>query len=392
MDTQTTLLEKVDLFQVIFIIHLAGLLIQPFLELIIPLYHPFQNEILAKIILAAWCSYLGGKYLMKIIWHLRNNNKSLTDSSEINIKILLFLIILQFIIVMSRYFIKGIPLFSASPDIAKGAFLATPTYGCTRLLYIGLPLSLFIYLAYQFQNGKKWFNLLNISILGMGLFPLFIGLFKGSVITFLLGTVLIYDKFQKRIRIRIKFRYLLLILLVAILPILQYYYSEGERNFGLSAAYVFQRLTVYSLEGFNYIVYAQLPPTWLEQLRGCLELDYFENPGFLLSQNMLGVEYPNFTTVTTLYGFCWRNGGWPTLVAGFILLGMTVQLLLWRIRYSNNVFYVPLYFCLVIVLLKTVLVGEPFNDLRGPVLSLLCAAGIFEMTKKKVEPHENSVS
>ena len=53
MDTQKTLLEKVDLFQVIFIIHLTGLLIQPKLDLVIPLYHPFLNAVLMKIVLTA---------------------------------------------------------------------------------------------------------------------------------------------------------------------------------------------------------------------------------------------------------------------------------------------------------------------------------------------------
>lgn len=152
MDTQKTLLEKVDLFQVIFIIHLTGLLIQPKLDLVIPLYHPFLNAVLMKIVLTAWGAYLAGKYLMRIMEACRN--KSETDSDEINIKVLLFLIVLQFAVVMIRYFARGIPLFSSTPDIAKGAFLAPPTYGCTRILYIGLPLSLFIYMAYQFKNLK----------------------------------------------------------------------------------------------------------------------------------------------------------------------------------------------------------------------------------------------
>lgn len=394
MDTQKTLLEKVDLFQVIFIIHLTGLLIQPKLDLVIPLYHPFLNAVLMKIVLTAWGAYLAGKYLMRIMEACRN--KSETDSDEINIKVLLFLIVLQFAVVMIRYFARGIPLFSSTPDIAKGAFLAPPTYGCTRILYIGLPLSLFIYMAYQFKNEKekKLITPRNVFFLTIGLLPLFIGLFKGSVITFLLGMVLVYDKFKKRIRIRLSFRNLLLAVLVVLMPIFQYYFSEGERNFHLSASYVFQRLLVYSQEGFNYIVYAELPPNWMDQLRTFLGLAVERpgNPGFLLSQDMLNREEPTFSTVTTLYGFCWRNGGWLTLIIGFAILGAWAEILIRRIRFSNSVFWVSFHICLFIVLLKTVLVGEPFNDLRGPILSLLCAVAVFEITKKEVVPHENPVS
>lgn len=395
MDTQATLLEKIDPFQVIFIIHLAGLLIQPMLELVVPLYHPFQNAMLMKIIFVAWGSYLFGKYLMKLVVYW-NKEIPVKNCSEVNIKILFFLIILQFLLVMSRYFLKGIPILSASPDIAKGFFLTHPTYGCTRILYIGLPLSIFIFLAYQLKNKERLFSFLNICILGMGLLPLFIGLFKGAVITFILGGVLVYDKFLKRIRLKISFYNILLAMLIIFIPILQYYYSEGEKDFGHSAAYVFQRLTVYSLEGFNYIVYAKLPPTWENQLKICLglEVDHFGNPGILLSQEMLNKENPNFATVTTLYGFCWRNGGWATLIIVFTILGIIIENLIRRIRFSCNTFFVPFYFFIIIIFLKMVLVGEPFNDLRGPILTLLLAIWIFEFTKIKggLDTNENPVS
>lgn len=391
MEEQATLLEKIDPFQVIFIIHLIGLLIMPLMDLVVPLHHPFQSETLIKIILVAWSGYLVGKYLGKLT---RYKEISVINHSQINIKILIFLIILQFLIVMLRYFFKGIPILSSSPGISKGFFLESPTYGCTRILYIFLPLSIFVYLAYQFKNRKKLFTFGNCYILGIGLFPLFIGLFKGSVITFILGIVLIYDKFLKRVRLKISLRNILLALLIILIPILQYNYSEGEGDFLRSGAYVFQRLTVYSLEGFNYIVYANLPKTVNDQFRILLGVnsDYPQNPGILLSQEMLDKTDPNFSTVTTLYGFCWRNGGWLLVIIAFTVLGLIVEKLVSKIRNSNNEFFVPLYICIIIVLLKTVLVGEPFNDLRGPALSLLFAVVIFKLTKRKPNQNENPIS
>ena len=378
--TEKTLLEKFDFFQIIFLLHVVGLLIQPHLEMVIPLYYPIYNNELIRIIICAWIGYAIGRISMKFLLH-RKDIGVLQKSTDYEYQFLPTLIVLQFLFVMSRYLVRGTPLFSSSPGYTKGLFLIEPTYGATRVLYILLPLSVLTYFGIQFR-GKNILNTKNMIYFFCGLIPLFVGLFKGSVITYMGGLVLLYDKNYKRIKL--KLRALLLIVGLLSIPIAQYYYSEGNKDFKQSASYVFQRLLVYSTEGFNFIYFANMPSNFDLQMRYCFGLEkYPEAPGITLSREMTGQQDPNFATVATLYGYCWQNGGIVSVVISFFFLGLAISSIVFLFsKKDNHPFWASFLIMLYTVLLKLVLVGEPFNDLRGPIVSLVFSIVVFSLLRK----------
>lgn len=364
-----TILQKVDLFFILFLLFIIGVLICDVLPLVVPLRYKILKQELLTIMLTAFVSYLLGK---KFAGHkLKIKNKVFPVYKENNIFLLKVLIIFLFFVGLTFYLQNGIPLFGKGNDASslKGELVSKRTYGNTRIIYVILPylVTLLYSLKQKVFCGKNspystLFYLLLPFIL------LFFGLFKGAIVTYICGILIIFDKYQYRIRFSFKtIIYVILFSLIIILPI----YLTEINDFSSAVLYVLNRLMIYSWEGFNYIVLYKLGPNALDQFETFLGIRPDIIPGHILASEFFGVNPPPIGLNTTLFGFAYRNGGIPLVVIMFFFLGFSVKKILEEFSNTKNKVTSVTCVFLYIALMKMFLVGEPFRDLRGALLSLL---------------------
>jgi oligosaccharide repeat unit polymerase len=364
-----TILQKVDFFIILFLFFITGVLAYDVFPLVIPLRHPILQKELLTIMLIAFASYLLGKKLAG--YRLKIKNKAFPVCKKSSIFILKVLIIFLFSLALAFYLRNGIPLFETGSSAAslKGQLVVKKTYGMTRIMYVILPyLATLLYTLKQKVFGDNKSLHATFIYLLLPFILLFFGLFKGAILTYVCGIIVMFDKYRQRIHFSFKtIVYTTLICLAIIIPI----YLTEINDFSSAALYVVNRLMTHSWEGFNYIILNDLGPTFIGQFKTFLGLQSDPTPGIMLASEFTGINPPPMSINTTLFGFAYRNGGIILVIVIFFFLGYFIKKIIEKFSNTRDNVAAVTYLFIYIALLKMFLVGEPFIDLRGVFLSLL---------------------
>ena len=173
--------------------------------------------------------------------------------------------------------------------------------------------------------------------------------------------------------------------------------SDNSNSYMNSVIYFFDRLLLFSLEGLNGIISLDLPSDICRQVMTFFGLDNYQQ-GLELTKILTGSESPSFSTVPTLYGVGWRNGGYFSLALLFILLGVITRSLLTAIYKTRSLINTVTFYSIYIVLIGEVQTGDILNHIRGPILSIFIIHLFIKLlfclfTKTRVEmKNENPVS
>ncbi len=387
---------------------LSGCIVSLFRIPSIPFYLPFQSTKMMGIISFSLFFYLFGKIISSLL-NNRSCNYVERDFVELKFDISIFLFMLKslfFVLLMVSvalfYFLFWAYLSNMDFTGMKLEIITKRTYGLSRIVYIILPYLGLLIWGFALQiKGKIKFN--NIYIL-IPLLLLMLTLFKGTVLFFLLKVIGIYIKCEKKSQIpllRILIIFMIFIFIVSGL----FFFSEGKdiqssdnsNSYMNSVIYFFDRLLLFSLEGLNGIISLDLPSDIFRQVMTFFGLDNYQQ-GLELTKILTGSESPSFSTVPTLYGVGWRNGGYFSLALLFILLGVITRSLLTAIYKTRSLINTVTFYSIYIVLIGEVQTGDILNHIRGPILSIFIIHLFIKLlfclfTKTRVEmKNENPVS
>lgn len=379
INKQKYLLEKYDIFYLMFLFYIFGVLLYDKLPILIPLKYEVVQDELLKIIVISFISYFFGKNIFSFRKKLDTRVFIYDNLSIQKIKILFW----GFVILSTAFYaFNGLPIAQLGAFAAESKLKITGarSYGITRVLYVMLPfLSLYIYAIFvnkvNMVNKKSFifYSVITLTILSFGLF-------KGQLITYFLSMIILHDAFVKSFKINLKsIINLILIIIVTTIPI----FLTEINNYSDSLLYMFNRLTIYSWEGLNFIVYRDLPPDIFYQLKSFIGLEYMESPDVILGKEYAGLNNINFAVVPTLFGFCYRNGGYLSIIITFLLLGILVKRIIKNIYSNNDSLVVVTNVMLYIFLFKMFIVGNVFHTVRGPILTLFLIFFSLRFIKRK---------
>lgn len=372
-------LQKWDFFVIMFFFYIIGISTYDQLPLLIPLRHQIVQEELLKIVIISFFAYMFGK---KMNFNKKKFRNKIFIYDNLSIQILKIVFSIFAIISIGFYIINGFPIAQIGSGAAEAKLGVTGSrsYGITRILYIMMPfVSLYLFSIFINKSNIKKKKSISFYII-ITLIILSLGLFKGQLVTYFLSLMILYDKFVKPIVF--SFKSILISTLVILAITIPIFLTEINNYFD-ALLYIFNRLLIHSWEGFNYIVLMDLPTDILYQLESFLGLKYMESPDVLLGKEYTGRNDVDFAVVPTLFGFCYRNGGYLTIVLVFSLLGILVKSIIKQISYSNDSLLVVTFVMLYFQLFKILLVGNIFNALRGPVLTLFLIYFLMKFIKRK---------
>ena len=364
-----TLLERFDLLVIMFLFYLGGILFYENIPVVIPLKYPILKEKLLAIVSTAFLSYLLGKAIGKNVRHNYINFR--TEYLKKHLQKIKLIIFFFSLICLAFYLLRGIPILARGEEAAalKLQLTSQRSFGATRILYVLLPyITIVLYSMVKNHKNNVNTNVKYISYMLICFLLLSFGLFKGALITYILTIVFVYDKYCKRINISMKSIIIgICTIAIIILPI----FLTEINDFGKALLYLLNRLIIYSWEGFNYIVLYDLPPDINLHFQGFIGLKQVESADVILGAEFTRINPPPIAIVPTLFGFCYRNGGIPLVVITFIILGFIVERIIKKFARTQDEVKSTTYIFLYIVFFKMMLVGNVFNDIRGPILSLV---------------------
>jgi len=376
-------LQRIDLFKIFFVFFLIGICLYDSIPKVVPLRYPIQQNVILYIVLLALFSFLIGEGIHRLIERkdLHFNNRVLgfgLVEKQRGRKIIIVTGVLFALFAIyggSLFFERGVPIFERGEDAALLKMqLNLNSMGRTRVIDIILPfLSLVLYGLYlSLEKHSLIIRCFVFSCIGLTLAFLLARLFKGNVVIFLLGLVFIKEAVgQKKYKLLTVSNFRLLMLLVMLITAV-YFSTEGDGVMH-SLLYLFNRLVIYSWEGFNYLIYINAEPDIYQQLSRVFSFkSSMESPGTVLAMGFYETENPVVAISPTFFGFLYRNGEELLVILGFLILGFLKRNIIYGLeKYRFNILRITLSYYLYIMLLKIFLVGNLFDELRGQGLTLL---------------------
>lgn len=285
---------------------------------------------------------------------------------------LLIVFIVAFVLSISLFLEKGIPLFQVNSNFARSTF-GVGTWGRIRMLVTWCPMCALCFFSLAQIDAKYKRNA--IIIMGIALVFLVFYSFKGNILWFI---VMIYfvNTFMKG---KLEFVKGFLYAGLAAILMLIVFSVWLSVDYSVAFDYLIKRVTQDEVDGLNYIITQYVPS---------IGLGYGEHFAYEFNTTVLSVYQESFGTVLatlyygrrvtwelvqTFYGFLYLDFGNPGVFCGFLILGVIVRKLeisLEDIK-SNTILSLTLKIYCVYILIKIVLVGGLFNEIKGLGLSAL---------------------
>lgn len=296
------------------------------------------------------------------------------------------LFVLSAIISLSLFLQKGIPLLAANDTYARTSF-GSGTFGRIRALIAFCPLSslmMFLFSYYDKRYRRSAYAAIGITLVFLAFYS-----FKGNIVWYLLMLFLVSMYMSGKKQIGKAALYATVAFLI-ILSIFSLWLSEGP---SFAFENLLMRATADEVDGFDFIIHSFIP------LNGYMNGEHFfselSNTFFSIYQEgesfdfqLASLFYGKSVTwgiVQTLYGFCYLDYGLLGIAIGFFFLGLVTKLVEKGLEKGSNNTPEGLIFgvFVVVILIKILLVGNVFNELKGLGLSALvfywlyCSAASF---------------
>ena len=376
------LIQRLDLFNLMFAFYLSGIFFYDELPVLIPPRFPILDDVAFRIVGISYVGYLVGKWSVKISTNYGlNSSTSATTNYKYNVIVSLLFFVCTGLSLLF-YNLNGFPILTIGSRASelKLALTSGRSYGLTRIVYVLLPLVSLYSVAIILK--RKSSTRLYLLVAVCTLLILFIGLFKGHIILYLISLAIVYDKIRKRIKLGFRvFTFAIGVGLIATIPI----FLTEMQDFGEALLYMFNRLTLYSWEGLNLIVYKDLEPDFASQFQAFLSASHYDSPDIILGRLYTSRSDASFAVVPTLFGFAFRNGGILFCFLMFFLLGLVVQKVINSMVFTKNSLNFVVLTMFYFQLLKMMMVGNIFHDIRGPMLSLLIGFTLIRVSETLVK-------
>jgi len=378
------LLEKLDLFKLMFLVYLAGIAFYDRIPLLIPLRYPILRPAMLGLMCVALAGYLAGEWAREAMGCRSAAARSLQPEARrrhFALGVAAYAILLVF--GATLFVQRGAPLLAADAGSASAikSALNRGAFGRTRAIDVWLPfISLYClglvrkHPARQRTRAIAW----GMCLASLGL--LFLRAFKGNILLFLLGVVFVLEASAERRGRVLSIRTALLGVGGFLAMAAAYYVTEGA-NWLDSMLYIVDRLFVYSWEGLHYIVYADLPGDLHRQLQTFVGLGGpHASPDVLLARRFTGNPDIQYAVAPTLMGFLYRNGGLAAVGVGLAVLGLAVRGIYMSWRHNReDMLKMLASFYLYVMLLRMLVVGNVFHEIRGYGLSVLLIYAYFRV-------------
>lgn len=270
------------------------------------------------------------------------------------------------------FFFKGIPLFSANDNELRSSF-GIGTYGLIRALGTWCPMACIFVFFISIINKK--YKIVSLTVIGLTILLLAFYSFKGNIVWLAMMIFLTNTIAKKKIEF-VKGIFLFLSTGIVILSIFSVWLSVDSST---ALFYLIKRITQDQVDGLNYIIQKFIPLVGF--YNGHHFSDEFTNTFFSIYKDSFDIKLASYFygksvswgIVQTLYGFLYIDYGFWGIIVGFLILGVLVRKIENAFRNINELTIQSLcfYIYLVYILLKMFLVGNIFNEIKGPMFSAL---------------------
>lgn len=284
----------------------------------------------------------------------------------------LFLFLFSFLLSSSLFIQKGIPLFSANDNQMRSTF-GVGTWGRIRALVTWCPMSCLMIYCISLINKK--YKILALTTCTITFVLLAFYSFKGNLVWFALMLYLVNSAMKKKIELGKGLLYAGLAEIV-ILIIFSVWLSE---DYSFAFEHIVKRITCDQVDGFNFIVMKYIPSEgyqngkhFVSEMVGTLFNVYKESFDIVLARLFYGRNV-TWGIVQTFYGFLYIDFGMLGIFIGFFVVGVIISNILRSLLFSDKLTITALCLNIYLVyfLIKIVLVGNVFNEIKGLLLSAL---------------------
>lgn len=297
---------------------------------------------------------------------------------------IMILFAISFVFAGTLFVQKGIPLLSSNDNQLRSTF-GVGTFGRIRALVTWCPMAGLYAFCLSLLNKRYRKPAWTIIILGF-IYLAFYS-FKGNLVWFAMMLYLVNTSIKKKIQFGKGVIYAG-VAAFAILLIFSVWLSE---DLSVAFDYLIKRITQDEVDGLNYMITEYVPTVGFQhgkhfwsQLIGTFFSMYEESFDIQLATLFYGRKV-TWGIVQTLYGFLYLDFGYYGVFWGFIIMGIIerkIEVFLSNVE-KQTLSSLCFNIYLVYAMIKILLVGNVFNELKGLVLSAiifnLLYVGIYSM-------------
>lgn len=357
------------IFIVIFIINIIGA---------VQLNQMRGSTVLNIIVLASISFLLGSVFAFYYSNYFNRNKYRLVTKISFNTQFLIIFIIFifSFLFGLSLFIEKGIPLLNQG-DNALRAGLGLGSFGRIRAICTWMPLSSVILLFITHGRKLKYRIYAYISVALTILFLVFYS-FKGNLLWYMLLIYSMYHFNQKGSLLR----FIGLFTIGSLLGLTVFFlWLPGDYAYFTVVQIFIKRIVIDQIEGLDFIYSFYVPifgsmhgSLFVNELNSFLSFLSLKpttvSPDMLLAEAFYGKSV-DWGIIYTLIGSLYIDFGKYGVAFGFFIIGFLTIYVISSCTSENRIEVLAIKSFLITVLLKIILVGNYFNEVRGYVFSLI---------------------